>query len=149
MFIYCFFFFFSSRRRHTRLVSDWSSDVCSSDLSRYVDTRPGGRGRVSTYLDEIEGQEVEGRSECRVEKEGEEIRRGERPDAKKSESRHGMVALALDGGESGERRPGGRERAPDAEVRPVPPRRLDQSEHDPPETSRGQQSAGNVEPSRT
>src|SRR5262249_58220341 len=26
-------FFFSSRRRHTRLVSDWSSDVCSSDLS--------------------------------------------------------------------------------------------------------------------
>src|SRR5262249_36583804 len=24
-------FFFSSRRRHTRLVSDWSSDVCSSD----------------------------------------------------------------------------------------------------------------------
>src|SRR5262249_57747325 len=25
--------FFSSRRRHTRLVSDWSSDVCSSDLS--------------------------------------------------------------------------------------------------------------------
>src|SRR5437016_12893911 len=27
------FFFFSSRRRHTRLVSDWSSDVCSSDLN--------------------------------------------------------------------------------------------------------------------
>src|SRR5262249_56192126 len=27
-------FFFSSRRRHTRLVSDWSSDVCSSDLQR-------------------------------------------------------------------------------------------------------------------
>src|SRR5262249_57271832 len=29
-------FFFSSRRRHTRLVSDWSSDVCSSDLGRLV-----------------------------------------------------------------------------------------------------------------
>ena len=28
-----FLFFFSSRRRHTRLVRDWSSDVCSSDLS--------------------------------------------------------------------------------------------------------------------
>src|SRR5437016_13547645 len=28
------FFFFSSRRRHTRLVSDWSSDVCSSDLNK-------------------------------------------------------------------------------------------------------------------
>src|SRR5262249_56673085 len=25
-------FVFSSRRRHTILVSDWSSDVCSSDL---------------------------------------------------------------------------------------------------------------------
>src|SRR5437899_4175437 len=29
------FFFFSSRRRHTRCLSDWSSDVCSSDLSLY------------------------------------------------------------------------------------------------------------------
>src|SRR5260221_9846525 len=31
--LYCFcFFFFSSRRRHTRSLCDWSSDVCSSDL---------------------------------------------------------------------------------------------------------------------
>src|SRR5438093_10293265 len=29
-------FFFSSRRRHTRLVSDWSSGVCSSDLTRVM-----------------------------------------------------------------------------------------------------------------
>src|SRR5438874_8338027 len=28
-----FFFFFSSRRRHTRSLRDWSSDVCSSDLT--------------------------------------------------------------------------------------------------------------------
>src|SRR5215210_8702552 len=27
-----FCFFFSSRRRHTRYIGDWSSDVCSSDL---------------------------------------------------------------------------------------------------------------------
>src|SRR5437762_10641488 len=27
-----FSFFFSSRRRHTRYIGDWSSDVCSSDL---------------------------------------------------------------------------------------------------------------------
>src|SRR5947199_7608862 len=27
------YFFFSSRRRHTRCLSDWSSDVCSSDLT--------------------------------------------------------------------------------------------------------------------
>src|SRR5262245_65995055 len=29
-------FFFSSRRRHTRCLSDWSSDVCSSDLHERV-----------------------------------------------------------------------------------------------------------------
>src|SRR5690606_40447475 len=33
--------FFSSRRRHTRFSRDWSSDVCSSDLSATV-------GRVLT-----------------------------------------------------------------------------------------------------
>src|SRR5437764_1424779 len=31
-----FLFFFSSRRRHTRYIGDWSSDVCSSDLIRSV-----------------------------------------------------------------------------------------------------------------
>src|SRR2546422_6164183 len=30
------FFFFSSRRRHTRCSRDWSSDVCSSDLSEGI-----------------------------------------------------------------------------------------------------------------
>src|SRR5690349_22537394 len=29
---FCMNFFFSSRRRHTRSLRDWSSDVCSSDL---------------------------------------------------------------------------------------------------------------------
>src|SRR2546430_9177321 len=31
-----FFFFFSSRRRHTRFDCDWSSDVCSSDLTDWL-----------------------------------------------------------------------------------------------------------------
>src|SRR5436190_18109946 len=30
-------FFFSSRRRHTRSLCDWSSDVCSSDLKPFLD----------------------------------------------------------------------------------------------------------------
>src|SRR5690606_39498962 len=30
-----FVFFFSSRRRHTRFSRDWSSDVCSSDLTLF------------------------------------------------------------------------------------------------------------------
>src|SRR5690349_7044709 len=34
-FLFLFFFFFSSRRRHTRSLRDWSSDVCSSDLGRW------------------------------------------------------------------------------------------------------------------
>src|SRR5262249_59965177 len=41
-------FFFSSRRRHTRLVSDWSSDVCSSDLVNGVGD--GGHGRHDGHL---------------------------------------------------------------------------------------------------
>src|SRR5215213_10070631 len=42
------FFFFSSRRRHTSLVSDWSSDVCSSDLGvRANAIAPGARTRLT------------------------------------------------------------------------------------------------------
>src|SRR6266852_8247969 len=36
-------FFCSSRRLHTRCYRDWSSDVCSSDLSRRL-ADPCGRG---------------------------------------------------------------------------------------------------------
>src|SRR3712207_8299445 len=39
-------FFFSSRRRHTRYWRDWSSDVCSSDLSG-ADERAGIGAGVS------------------------------------------------------------------------------------------------------
>src|SRR5690349_24966680 len=54
-----FFFFFSSRRRHTRSLRDWSSDVCSSDLTGAADPDPGrlrggpgpyGHGRLRAYL---------------------------------------------------------------------------------------------------
>src|SRR5205814_4933021 len=48
-------FFFSSRRRHTRCLSDWSSDVCSSDLLGLIFFRPvseaGRRG-----IEELESQ---------------------------------------------------------------------------------------------
>src|SRR5256886_16671335 len=39
------FFFFSSRRRHTRFDCDWSSDVCSSDLSWAAVCSARGWGR--------------------------------------------------------------------------------------------------------
>src|SRR5436309_6069002 len=35
-------FFFSSRRRHTRFSRDWSSDVCSSDLTFEIHGITGG-----------------------------------------------------------------------------------------------------------
>src|SRR5690606_40253183 len=37
-----------SRRRHTRFSRDWSSDVCSSDLTGYVTDaeKPGGKTQV-------------------------------------------------------------------------------------------------------
>src|SRR5204863_2656123 len=42
-------FFFSSRRRHTRSLRDWSSDVCSSDLQ--LELADSG----TILLDEITG----------------------------------------------------------------------------------------------
>src|SRR5205814_4489222 len=40
--VFLCFFFFSSRRRHTRCLSDWSSDVCSSDLGWRASRRNSG-----------------------------------------------------------------------------------------------------------
>src|SRR5437016_14676573 len=87
-------FFFSSRRRHTRLVSDWSSDVCSSDLlparaqeeqtrSRLRDLerelRAADPGRAE--LDDAEQERLRQRSEER--RVGKECRSRWRPDQSK------------------------------------------------------------------
>src|SRR3712207_8358210 len=42
-------FFFSSRRRHTRYWRDWSSDVCSSDLTPARRDRRGGARRLDLF----------------------------------------------------------------------------------------------------
>src|SRR5690349_8488845 len=47
-------FFFSSRRRHTRSLRDWSSDVCSSDLGGCGGTRQDSavlRSLLASYAD--------------------------------------------------------------------------------------------------
>src|SRR2546427_5026725 len=41
------FFFFTSRRRHTRFDCDWSSDVCSSDLTQCLVDGLRDRARLS------------------------------------------------------------------------------------------------------
>src|SRR2546430_8361649 len=61
------FFFFSSRRRHTRFDCDWSSDVCSSDLTETKDFQAeearaphalqGGADRAAT-LSALRGPEA-------------------------------------------------------------------------------------------
>src|SRR6476619_8364513 len=61
---YSFFFFFSSRRRHTRLVSDWSSDVCSSDLRPGARTAASRRGSPSPRSSSKPVPEI-GRASCR------------------------------------------------------------------------------------
>src|SRR5215469_18070232 len=50
------FFFFSSRRRHTRSLRDWSSDVCSSDLGDYVLREFARVGRGSLRATDILGR---------------------------------------------------------------------------------------------
>src|SRR5690606_8952727 len=42
--------FFSSRRRHTRFSRDWSSDVCSSDLTTFTKTDQRMELKTLTYL---------------------------------------------------------------------------------------------------
>src|SRR3546814_4128590 len=40
LFLLYFFFFFKQKTAYEMRISDWSSDVCSSDLSGLVDSRP-------------------------------------------------------------------------------------------------------------
>src|SRR6266496_4663680 len=54
--MYAVCFFFSSRRRHTRSLRDWSSDVCSSDLrQRLPEPVWEERGEYEAPRDEVEG----------------------------------------------------------------------------------------------
>src|SRR2546430_13637388 len=69
-----FFFFFSSRRRHTRFDCDWSSDVCSSDLtvspseSRRTFNRPRYRRPFAIARSEEHTSELQSQSNlvCRL-----------------------------------------------------------------------------------
>src|SRR5438093_5568262 len=80
------YFFFSSRRRHTRLVSDWSSDVCSSDL--YCQRRVGRGGRMfrlykfRTMRVAAEGPQVTADGDARVTSVGRFLRRWKLEDRK-------------------------------------------------------------------
>src|SRR3712207_6969324 len=53
-----FFFFFSSRRRHTRYWRDWSSDVCSSDLTPSDETNPPARTNKNNIISPVFGTTI-------------------------------------------------------------------------------------------
>src|SRR6266516_7882550 len=53
-----FFFFFSSRRRHTTSYGDWSSDVCSSDLTGVLTSTGGGTSVRNTLAGDLPFGEV-------------------------------------------------------------------------------------------
>src|SRR5437762_3163121 len=67
-------FFFSSRRRHTRYIGDWSSDVCSSDLFlnanyiRFMATNPLKTALLTNRVNAEFGRSEERRvgKECRA-----------------------------------------------------------------------------------
>src|SRR5690625_7465516 len=79
------FFFFSSRRRHTRWPRDWSSDVCSSDLTTSwlvhpaglsIRTRPWPDGSVLGRSEERRvGKESKTRGTPRESKKEEKVKR--------------------------------------------------------------------------
>src|SRR5690625_7601435 len=96
-------FFFSSRRRHTRWPRDWSSDVCSSDLTiaglvtglQRKMTKNGNPWAIATVEDRSEERRVG--KECRArgaageerKKEGRERREGQRGEGDRRKVRAG------------------------------------------------------------
>src|SRR5438034_11454109 len=60
-------FFFSSRRRHTRSLCDWSSDVCSSDLDFPIHVDNDANLGALAELREGVGRQLReiGRASCR------------------------------------------------------------------------------------
>src|SRR5204863_7572015 len=73
-------FFFSSRRRHTRSLRDWSSDVCSSDLVG----APAEAGEETEEAVETQGQEEGGQEAAQGP--GEARRQGEAEEGGKEAS---------------------------------------------------------------
>src|SRR5437588_2365073 len=51
-------FFFSSRRRHTRSLCDWSSDVCSSDLADQTVNEDAGAQTAAAWATLVKADPV-------------------------------------------------------------------------------------------
>ncbi len=108
--------------------------------------RPGRGGRVPARLDQHEGKKEEEGGEGRVEKERQQVRRGERPVAEEAQRDHGMASATFDGDEGRQSRHAREDAAPDARIGPSASRRLDEAEDERAEADRREKGAGQVEP---
>src|SRR3546814_1810509 len=60
MFVSCIFFFFKQKTAYEMRISDWSSDVCSSDLQRQQQEGQEGEALVHGRISSCGGNEREG-----------------------------------------------------------------------------------------
>src|SRR5690625_7956925 len=67
-------FFFSSRRRHTRWPRDWSSDVCSSDLTSKSMSQKWGSVRLLRVVAQIATNQYPSNSRSEERRVGKECR---------------------------------------------------------------------------
>src|SRR5467141_344492 len=74
VFLYLNFFFFSSRRRHTIFKCDWSSDVCSSDLTPLVVEHDGRRQVIATGMKKIKSYDLDSGARSEERRVGKECR---------------------------------------------------------------------------
>src|SRR5438045_8618008 len=83
------FFFFSSRRRHTRCLSDWSSDVCSSDLVETIGlpNAPGTIDQVPIFVTDETSRTSQKRASVKLFAKAGEVRSEERRVGKECRSR--------------------------------------------------------------
>src|SRR3546814_2875154 len=68
--VFFFFFFFKQKTAYEMRISDWSSDVCSSDLERKAEGRMHERrlhidAQEHTEPDEVDPELEIGRASCR------------------------------------------------------------------------------------
>src|SRR6266568_5245790 len=98
MIVWLFLFFFSSRRRHTRWNCDWSSDVCSSDLTMLAEAIDRFREQADTWLDG-HGQLLMARTNLetltRQAERAEELAQQREQEASDAEARHRQLATML------------------------------------------------------
>src|SRR3546814_7919364 len=54
----CFFFFFKQKTAYEMRISDWSSDVCSSDLLQHLRHHAAGAHQAPDMLDRLDAAEL-------------------------------------------------------------------------------------------